>query len=192
MRTLRTAVACIGLLVMSAGQVVAQGSNPREGLWWGLGFSYGWTHVRCDICVANRGAGISLTGRVGGTISQSVLLGAEANGWTTSEEDVDEFLGSFGAALSWYPASNGAFYLKFGFAYVSYRIDDPENRLTSSGFGPQLGAGYEVRFSRSFSIQPYINSIITIPNGELDINGDRQATGVSMSLLQLGLGVTWH
>jgi len=31
-----------------------------------------------------------------------------------------------------------------------------------------------------------------LPTSNLDINGDRQASNVSLSLLQFGLALTWH
>ncbi len=192
MRALRIALLLSALLVLWSRPLSAQVSDPREGLWWGLGLDYGWVNVSCDICDGSRGAGLSATARLGGTISQSLLLGGEVNGWTNSEEGVDEYLGSFSAVALWYLTPDGSFYLKGGFGYMSYRIDDEENALTSSGFGPQVGAGYEFRVSRSFSIQPYMNAIITLPTGNLDFNGDREASEVSLGLFQVGLGVTWH
>jgi hypothetical protein len=195
MRPLKIALSSAVVLVALSQPLQAQ-SNPREGFWWGLGLSYGWVHVRCDICDSDRSWSLSATGRAGGTLSQSVLLGVEANGWTTSEgeaeDQVDEYLGSFSAVIFWYPSDTGSLYFKGGFAYLAYRADDDEVALTSSGFGPQFGIGYEFRVARSFSVQPYFNSIVTIPTGNLDIDGDRQADGVGLSLLQFGLGVTWH
>ncbi len=75
---------------------------------------------------------------------------------------------------------------------MAYRIDDGEDTLTSSGFGPQVGAGYEIAIGGRASIQPRIDAIITLPRGNLQFNGDRQADGVSLSLIQVGLGVTLH
>ena len=182
----------VAMLAVLGKPGLAQTANPRGGFWWGLGLSYGWVHVSCDICIADREAALSATIYLGGTISRSVLLGGELNGWTRSEEAVDEYLGSFSAVAYWYPTGDGAFYLKGGLAYMAYRIDDDEDALTSSGFGPQIGAGYQFRVSRHASVQPYLNAIMTVPTANLDINGNRQADGVSLSLLQFGLGFTWH
>jgi hypothetical protein len=183
---------CGASLLMLGRPAVAQEVDRRQGFWWGLGVTYGWVHVSCDICQGNRNAAPSIGIRAGGAINRKFALGGEVNGWTRSEEEVDEYLASFSAIALWYP-TGGAFYLKGGLGYVMYRIDDNEdNVLTSSGFGPQVGLGYEIGVTRRISIQPYLNAIVTIPTANLYFNGDTQADGVSLSLFQVGLGLTWH
>ena len=136
---------------------------------------------------------MSLTVTAGGALSQSVSLAAEGNGWQNNEEEgLDERLLSFSGLVYWYPKRDGALYIKGGLAYMTYRIDDAEDELTTSGFGPQLGVGYQLRVVDNFSIQPYANAAVTIPTGDLQLNGDRQAENVGLSLLQVGIGVTWH
>jgi hypothetical protein len=169
-----------------------QESRPRHGFWWGLGFSYGAAWVSCDICVGGRGAGISASAAVGGTLSSSFRVGGELDGWTRRQEGVDEYLGTLSAAVFWYPDPGGGLYLKGGLGYVAFRIDDADNALTSSGLGPVVGAGYEVMIGGRVSIQPYLNAAVTLPTGQLEFNGDRQAEGVFLALLQLGMAITWH
>jgi hypothetical protein len=183
-----------GLTLLAVGQdASAQEARAREGFWWGVGLSYGWAHVSCDICVADRKGNLSATVNLGGTISQSFLLGGELNGWMRGgEENVDEYMASMSGVAYWYPKASGSLYLKGGFAYMTYRISDDEEALTSSGFGPQIGVGYEFRITRHASIQPYLNAIVTFPTSDLDIDGNRQASDVSLSLIQFGLGLTWH
>lgn len=183
---------CTVALLTLARPAAAQEGPTREGFWWGFGLGYGWVHVGCDICDSDRSTSISGLGRAGGTINSRVLLGAEANGWTRSEDEVDEYLGSITVVAYWYTRPGGNFHLKTGFGYAAYRIDDGENALTSSGFGPQIGAGYEFRLARSLSLAPYLNALITLPTGKIYLNGDQQADDVSLGLIQLGLGVTWH
>ena len=183
---------CVVSLAALGENASAQTSNPRQGVWWGFGLSYGWAHVSCDICAADRSGALSATAFLGGTISHGFLLGGEANFWMRGEENVDEYMGSLSAVAYWYPTGDGALYLKGGLAYMSYRIDDDEDALTSSGFGPEVGVGYQFRISRYTSLQPYLSAIVTLPTSNLDINGDRQASNVSLSLLQFGLALTWH
>ena len=183
-----------GVALLAVGRdASAQESSAREGFWWGLGLGYGWAHVSCDICLADRKGNLSATVNLGGTISPSFLLGGELNGWMRGgEENVDEYMASMSGVAYWYPKSSGSFYLKGGFAYMTYRISDDEEALTSSGFGPQIGAGYQFRITRHASLQPYLNAIVTFPTSDLDIDGNRQADDVSLSLIQFGLGLTWH
>jgi len=190
MRKSIIAAMCITVLGLPAA---AQGQAPaRQGLWWSVGPGYGWAYVSCDICDSYRDRGLSATGRVGGTLSRSVLLGAELNGWTRSEEEVDEYLGIIGVATYWYPNPRGGFHLKGGLSYVAYRIDDGEDAITSTGFGPQLGLGYDFRVARRFSIQPYVSAVLTLPTATIDFNGNRQADGGRLSLIHAGLALHWH
>ena len=191
--TLFLLFACVIALPAFGQDASAQDSNPRQGFWWGLGVGYGWAHVSCDICLADRKGNLSATVNLGGTISPSFLLGGELNGWMRGgEENVDEYMASMSGVAYWYPKPSGSFYLKGGLAYMTYRISDDEEALTSSGFGPQIGVGYQFRITRHASLQPYLNAIVTFPTSDLDIDGNRQAADVSLSLIQFGLGLTWH
>ena len=185
--------ACVLALLAVGQDASAQEARTREGFWWGVGLSYGWAHVSCDICIADRKGNLSATVNLGGTISQSLLLGGELNGWMRGgEENVDEYMAAMSGVAYWYPKASGSFYLKGGVAYMTYRISDDEESLTSSGFGPQIGVGYQFRITHHASIQPYLNAIVTFPTSDLDIDGNRQASDVSLSLIQFGLGLTWH
>ncbi len=179
-------------LLALTGQPLQAQPQARTGFWWGFGLGHGWVRVSCDICEGSRGTGWSGTGRLGGTVSRWVRLGAELNGWTRSEAGVDEFLGSVSAVAYWYPSSDGPWFVHGGLGYVTYRIEDSENTLTSSGLGPHFGAGREFRVTSSISAAPYVNALLTPARGTLDFNGNQQAEGVSLWLIQLGLGFTWH
>jgi hypothetical protein len=125
-------------------------------------------------------------------VAERVRLGAEVMGWFREEEEVSEYLGAFGAVAHWYLTPGGRFFLKGGFGHALYRISDGDEVLTSSGFGPILGVGYDLNLGGTISIVPQFNSIITLPIGNLHLDGDQQAEGVSLALLQVGLGLTWH
>lgn len=182
----------VALWLVAASPAAGQEPGPRRGFWWGVGFAYGAAWVSCDICVGARGAGISASAVAGGTLSPTLRAGAELDGWMRRAEGVDEYLGTLSAVLYWYPKPAGGLYLKGGVGYVAFRIDDAENVLTSSGLGPAIGAGYEVMIGRRASVQPYLGVIVTLPTGQLEFNGERQADGVFLGLVQLGIAITWH
>jgi hypothetical protein len=190
---LRSSLLVCGILLAGTALPAAgQGPGYRSGFWWSVGFSYGTASVSCDICTDGRGGGLSLSGVAGGTLSPSFRLGMEADGWRQSNEGLNEYMGVLSAVIYWYPQVSGGLYLKGGAGYVAYRISDEDDELKSSGFGPQIGIGYETRVWGHASIQPFLSAIITIPTGQLELNGDRQADNVNLSLLQVGLSVTWH
>lgn len=191
MRSPIVSLICATALVLTVEPSFAQDPQPG-GFWWGLSASYGRVYVACEICDADRGAAVALGIAVGGTVSDRLRLGGEVNGWTSGDAGVDEYAGSIGAVAYWHPAERGSLYLKGGLGYMVYRIDDDESALTSGGFGPQIGAGYRFRITRSTLLEPHINAIITVPTSDLELDGDRQANRVSLSLVQVGLGLVWH
>ena len=168
--------------------------NVRQGFWWAAGLGTAWNQLNCDICSDSRRNGFNLTGKVGGTVSQNLLLGAEATGWYSSDDPVTELFGALSAIAQWYPSARGAFYLKAGFGLSTYRASDSldeDQTFTSGALGPQVGLGYDFRVSRNLSITPY-SSVMFAAFGSLRLNGNEISDNASFTMIQLGLGLTWH
>jgi len=188
------------LLALGASEARAQKvsvgghQNTRQGFWWGAGAGTAWNQLNCDICSDSRRNGFNLTGKLGGTVSQNLLLGAEGTGWYSSDDPVTELFGGLSAIAQWYPSAAGAFYFKAGFGLTTYRASDSldeDQTFTSSAMGPQLGVGYDFRVSRNLSITPY-SSVMFAAFGGLRLNGDEISDNASFTLIQVGLGLTWH
>jgi hypothetical protein len=180
-------------LLLAAAPLAAQpeAESPGEGLWYGLSAGAGWDRMSCGICAGERRPGLSASVRAGGTLNPGLLLGGEAGGWSNSSGGVDEFLGSFGAVLFWFPDPAGPIHLKGGFGYLSYRAEDAENFLSTTAFGPQVGVGYDFRVGRTLALTPSINCMIT-PFGDLTFNDTRVRGDVRSSFIQVGVGLTWY
>jgi hypothetical protein len=192
MRRLQPAIISAALLLLSAAPSSAQDSSPRQGFWWGLGASLGWGHVTCDICLADRQTGPSVNIRAGITAGPNLLLGLEASGWLKSEESVTEKLVALKGVAFWYPNARSGLHLELGLGLVGYRSDGEDGTLTSTGFGPALGVGYDFRVASSVSLTPYLHASVSVPTAELNFEGERVTDGVGLSLIQIGLDVTWH
>ena len=54
-----------------------------------------------------------------------------------------------------------------------------------------LGAGYDVRVGRNFSLTPFINALAT-SGVKFKLGGVEVTSDIKINLVQLGLGVTWH
>jgi len=169
-------------------------SNVRDGFWWGAGLGTAWNQLNCDICSDSRRGGLTLGGKLGGTVSQNLLLGGELTGWYSSDDPVTELFGALSAVAQWYPSATGAFYLKAGFGLTTYRASDSldeDQKFTSAAMGPQVGLGYDFRISRGMSITPY-SSVMFAAFGNLRLNGNEISDNASFTLIQVGLGLTWH
>jgi hypothetical protein len=197
MRKLTASAVLLAAMVLAGEKLLEAQStarpNTRQGFWIGLGLGTGSAGLDCTSCSDDRVGGLSGNVRLGGSVSPSVLLGGETNGWSHSESGLDEVLGFASFVALWYPSRAGAFYLKFGLGGMSYKADDGVDELTATAPAGSFGLGYEFRVGPNFSVTPFFNSLVTSAV-DVQFNGDPLPTGedIKVSLLQLGVGVTWH
>ena len=192
MRLLLAALYCAAALAVGSQPLAAQRSSPRRGPWLGFGAGAGSARVSCPICQRGRDTGFSGYFRLGATVNQNLLLGAEVNGFYSRRDGgADELLGLFGAVAYLYPGPESGFYVKGGVGLVAYRLDDDTDALTYRAPGVQLGVGYELRLNRALSVTPYVNAMGSTA-GSIRFNGTKVTGSVTTSLLQIGAGVTWH
>jgi hypothetical protein len=191
MRTWRLVVAL--LLAGAVQQAAAQRPNTRDGFWISFGLGDGSAGLDCNSCGNDRIGAFSGYVRLGGTVSPNWLLGGETNGWFHSEGGTDEAIGYASFVALWYPSRTGAFYLKLGLGGMSYRADDGTDVLTATAPSASLGAGYEFRVGQNFSVVPYLNSLASSAV-TLKLNGSTVSTSedISITLVQFGVGLTWH
>lgn len=184
------------LLACLSSSTQAQSSpraNARQGFWVGFGLGSGSAGTNCTSCSSDRFTGLSGYARLGGTLSRSILLGFETNGWLHSEAGVDETIGFGSFVVLWYPSPTGALFLKVGIGGMSYRADNGVDRLTAAAPSASIGIGYEMRVGRNMSVVPYVNSLAS-SSVRLQFDGVPISTGedISINLFQFGLGLTWH
>jgi hypothetical protein len=164
-----------------ATPAAAQHAQTRQGFWGGVGAGWGSMGLSCDGCDGLDRTG-SYTGylALGGTIRPNVLVGAEFNGWTKSEDGATVRLANASAAAYWYPMVQSGLFLKAGAGYSRLSADDGIVSVSDDGFGVLAGMGYDVRVARTTSITPVFNYF----RGGFE--------GGSADVFQLGLGVTFH
>jgi len=168
----------------------AQNVPLRDGFWIGLGLGAGSLGFGGDVSGVDRETGLSGYLKLGATVSQHFLLGAETNGWTKSESGVNTRVGSLSAVGYVYPSSTSGFFLKGGLGYLA--ISDNANvQSTASGVAAQLGLGYDFRVGGNFSLTPYANYIAS-SGAELKVGGSGVGGDINPNVFQFGLGVTWH
>lgn len=197
---MRRLTLALALTVLCAGSLAAQkkpdpaaNANPRQGFWIGFGLGAGSAGADCTNCDNSRTGGFSGYLRLGGTLSQHLLLGGETNGWFHSESGVDESMGFGSVVLMWYPSATGPFYLKFGLGGMNYTAKGGGNKLTATAAAGSLGAGYELRLRPNMSLNFFVNALASAP-ASFKFNGVSAPSGedIKLNLVQLGLGLTWH
>jgi hypothetical protein len=175
----------LGMLALLAGALpaVAQGgrAQTRQGFWFGLGLGYG---SLCGEDCDDRAGAVSGYFKLGGTLSQKVLLGFESNAWIKSEDDVTVSQVNGSGVVYFYPSATGGFHLKAGLGFVRATVAVNVSGVTVSssetGVGGLLGLGYDVRVGRNASLVPFFNVL-----------GGKYNDG-STNFFQIGLGVTVH
>ncbi|NOT06667.1 MAG: hypothetical protein HOP28_00520 [Gemmatimonadales bacterium] len=152
--------------------------QTRNGFWIGFGLGYG--SLGCEDCDDRAGAG-SAYFKLGGTVSQRLLIGGEFNGWTKKESGVTLSYSHASGVVYFYPSARGGLYLKGGAGIATIRLDaGPFGDGSTTGAGIILGIGYDARVGRNFSLTPYFNMM----GGSFD--------GGSANMAQFGLGFSWH
>jgi hypothetical protein len=172
----------IGLLLASLVALPASAqSNPqtRQGFWINFGFGAGSLGVDCDNCGDEREAGINVNLRMGGTLSQKLIIGGEFNFWSKSEGDVSLTTGNIGPVILFYPSATGGFFLKGGLGLATSTFELGSIEFEEQGVGVTLGLGYDARVGRNFALTPYLD----ILSSSFD--------GGSFNQVAFGLGFTW-
>jgi Outer membrane protein beta-barrel domain len=178
-----------GLLVAGALPAVAQeGLQPRsahQGFWVGFGLGGG-----SNLSDAASGArfGVGAHVRLGGTLSERLLLGGELIGWgrKISGSTITQSNAMVVALL--YPSAAGVF-LKGGIGFAGWTqgatSGNTTTTTTAGGFGLGAGLGYDVQVGSNLFLTPAVDFLYQ----SVESNVFQNSTG---SLLMFTLGLTWH
>jgi hypothetical protein len=163
-------------------------NNDRRGFFAAIGLGGG-----SESFDANDGLGWSddkggATGyiKVGGAVSNSLMLGGEVNGWASryQRQGYDRSLASLMFIAQWYPASRSDFWLRGGAGWARDHLSvygtNGDINSHENGTALAVGLGYDFRVGRKVSITP-----------SLDFQGQRYDSH-DERLLSLGIGVTFH
>lgn len=186
----------LALLIPSLS--VAQSANPqvRNGFTISFGLGAGSGGLSCSDCGTDRETGFSGYLRLGGAVRSNLIIGGETNGFTKTLSDGTVTFGYYSAIAQWYPQPNTGFFLKAnaGIASSQFVVDDPSFgsiEVTSTGFGFGVGAGYDLRLGKNFSLTPYVNYLRSA-GADAQYDGRSLDYKLNSNLVQLGLGFTWH
>ncbi len=164
--------------------------NTREGFFVGFGAGVGNEHFNPKTTAAGVSGsqyGPSLYFKIGGSASQSVILGAELYGWGDPESFSGRGVGSVTFFGQFYPRSAGAFFIKGGLGVATIEngsssapgsfFDDDSEQI---GFSGVIGVGYDWRIGKNTSLVPTIDLYLQ------DYSNFRER------ILVMGLGVMFH
>lgn len=172
--------------------LVAQTPQHREGVWWAFGLGYGTYRHTCDRCERPTGRTETTAAWLGAGVAASrrVSVGLElASGYLRAGTHVT----STSLIALVYPAVAKGFFVRAGAGTSSYRqrlwADYPPFR--GSGWGWQLGVGWDMRVDRRLSFTPMLVYRAGAP-GTVAVGVDTAATNLRQSSLALTVGLTFH
>lgn len=173
-----------GALLLAAApldQLEAQRPGIRErerhrGFWLGFGAGGGWDDFQWDF--GNQGRSSAFFLRMGGTVNQQVLVGAELIGLNRNELAGEVTRGNLMVTGMLYPSSDGGWFLKTGFGAAGRELAGFEKE----GIGAILGTGFDFRMGRR-------SNFYLTPNVDVLFQFFEDNTNTA---LLFTLGATWH
>ena len=187
MRTIGLLFAMLVLGTTTAATAEAQ--SAREGFWFSGGLGVG--AVGGDELESNIGAAALLS--FGGTLSPMWKLGFESSGFATRVDGIYRLGTTHAPTVYFFPSPRGGLFLKGGVGYLQYleSVDDDEldEDLDLSGWGVQLGVGYDIRVGNAVSLTPYLMGMM-IGSSELERDGVEIGIESNARLGQLGVAIT--
>ena len=154
--------------------------QQHQGLWGGFGVGTGVNLTQllsdpADGLPSGGGLwGFTGYGRIGGTLSQRVLLGGESAFWIGSRDGVDFSRGNLSAVVLFYPQARGGLFLKAGIG-LSYTMTALYQSTTvggvyfqtnvsqsKGGFGATASVGYDLRLGRNIYLVPEVGYYLQV------------------------------
>ena len=172
----------------------------RTGLWGEISLGIGSIRVACTGCADPEftpgSAGLV---RLGGTLTDKVMLGWESAGFThevlggPEDSTTQSQIETISIVVLWFPWRSGLF-LKGGVGIAQGRFTVATGATVDStegtGIGMTLGLGWDVPISRKFAITANAASIIAAP-GDFVLPG-RRIEDLIGSVYQISVGLTFR
>lgn len=186
----RVAAAVVALTLVGVA-AEAQRPQTRQGFWIAFGLGYGSANLSCSGCAGGSDGGATAHIRLGGTLSDRVLLGGDVTGWAKEESGVTAAIGNVSFVVQYYPKPAAGFFLKGGAGFSNILFEVVGEQVTGESFGLSGGAGYDVRVGRNISLTPVVEFLYG-GSRDLQLDGATVLSGVSSTVISVGLGVTFH
>lgn len=197
---------CLVTFALLCGGTAVSQKAPRphrSGLWGEFGGGPGYVRVACSGCEDVVGAnGTTSVFRIGGVISDHVLIGFEAFtllnktfGFAPEDSNAVAETGTAAIVILWYPGRRGLFFkggVGAAFGQFSVPIDSAGVAVTDTsnggGIGLSFGLGWDVSISRKFAITANAAAFVTAL-GDVVLPG-RRVDDVIATIYQASIGFT--
>jgi len=158
-------------LVLAAPPAIAAG-HPHQRDGWNVGFGLGGGSADRTYSGGTsfqREDGITGNIRVGIPMRKNMHFAIETNGWRKAQNGESVMFNALTGGVAWFPSGGWVLRggLGWGITTESVKFDSGNLVSTDTGFGANLGIGYEFRLTHTFSLGPQIDGgFITIESGD--------------------------
>lgn len=202
-----TMVTAIVGLIVGALSLDAQAS-PRvqrhDGFNIGVGLGGASYDLNCTGCTTTGasdpwegGFGSAFYVRLGGAVSQQLLLGGELSGGAIAgPNERNSSIGELLFTVQYYPGAFEGFHVTGGMgpAFLSLQDSGP-TKVEAAGYALRAGVGYDFGIGKRFALTPYANVGRTmVSQGSIETAGTAGTVSrlESRMLVQFGLGFNWY
>ncbi len=187
----------VGVTVLAASSVTlqAQGAiepSHRSPFHFSIGAGQGAVGVTCDGCdfdLSNRVNGFSGVMRIGGAVSNHLVLAAEGMGWIKNEAPIQRRIAAASVVALLYPSASAGFFVKAGLGYMRGVFENDGGYVASNGIAPQAGLGFDIPVGGGVALTPYVNALLST-NTSLDANGYNLPVTLNPYVVQAGMSLT--
>jgi hypothetical protein len=201
-----TSIAALVLTAPTLGAQEPPETQAHDGFNIGFGGGGAWFDVTCTGCAMTGdpsdpwkgGSGSEGYFRLGGALSQQVLLGGELSVRGTDPSSAagrSSFIVQLLFTGQYYPSPSRGFHVAGGIGGVGLSLSTPGSAVEGQGVSARAGIGYDFALGRRFALTPYANvGRAVIHRGSIVTFGSQGAVvdlGVGL-LTQIGLGFNWY
>jgi hypothetical protein len=165
------------MIGMSRAREISAQAPTRSGFFIGFGLGAGFLSVEDS----DRESSVSGYFKIGGALSDRVLLGAESSGWVKDESGVTVSSNALSAMAYVYPNPMGGLFFQGGLGISRLEVDAGDfGSGGETGTALTLGAGYDIGFGGRFGLTPYASFVF----GNYDAG--------NTNVFNVGLGFNWY
>jgi hypothetical protein len=172
------ALALAGLCVLADSRPSVAQAPRRSGFFIGFGLGAGSLGIED---ASERETSASAYLKLGGALSDRVLLGGQSVAWVKEQNGATVSSSSLSVIAYVYPNPQGGFFLQGGLGLANLEIEvESSGSASDTGSAVTLGAGFDIGFGGRFGLTPYGSWILS------------HFDGGNTNLLHFGLGFNWY
>ena len=155
-------------------------AGEQDALWWSVGAGGGSVRLTCDICAAERDAGVTLHLGLGARARENLDVGLELGAWTRKDGNVRETARRIDLRAILRPWAGSGFHVIGGLGWIGYSADE----LGYDSVALSAGAGWDFPLSGRWRIG---NRLLLDAASYGSFSNDQgvAASGVSLSIARL-------